>query len=247
MSAPAWLAAPFSECDGERSEGAVEPAGNAWVEPRGVIASQQEDLELPLCGASDSGTRLLQAFDGLPGTVVSVAMPIPEVPEPLDAESIALTPLVCAGTAETLTWRTFAGETRTRPVRPDQESWNGQSADGWASVTCADGTEIQVAHQVTTRTSLAFLPIRTTGGETTLAPLGTLWGDGPWHDSRVDGAIGLADLITSIVGDQFEPAAPDWPGRTITYSLLVGEELDEGTLELFAHPPLVQVGAYAAP
>ncbi len=247
VAVPAALRAPFTECDGVGEQGSTSPDGDAHVEPRGVVASHTFAVDLPLCGESNSGVREVLVYEGLPGTVVRVSATIPEVDEPLDAESIALTPLACAGTASTLTWRTYAGETRTRPVRPLQESWNGQSADGWAAVTCADGSTIQVAHAVTERTSLAFLPIRTTGGETLLAPLGTLWGDGPWHDSRTDGGIGLADLITSIVGDQFEPAAPDWPGRTVEYTLLVGSGIGEGTLDLFAHPPLVEVGAYVAP
>ena len=35
-------------------------------------------------------------------------------------------------------------------------------------------------------------------------------------------------------------------GAEQTYRLLVGEDIDAGTLDLFAHPPLVRVGTAAA-
>ena len=90
---------------------------------------------------------------------------------------------------------------------------------------------------------MGLAPLREQGGVALAAPLGTLWGDGPWHAGRRTGGTGLADVSTAIIGSQFRPAAPDWAGQTVTYRLLLGAgEVDAGTLDLFAHPPLVLVG-----
>ena len=49
--------------------------------------------------------------------------------------------------------------------------------------------------------------------------------------------------MTFAVGAQFRPQAPDWVGNDYEMLLLVGDEgIDEDTLDLFAHPPLVRVG-----
>ena len=77
-----------------------------------------------------------------------------------------------------------------------------------------------------------------------LAPLGTIWGDGPLHDARRTGGHGIGELITEIVGSQFRPAAPDWAGKRIQYRLLITEQRDEAALDLFANPPLVRVGPF---
>jgi hypothetical protein len=86
--------------------------------------------------------------------------------------------------------------------------------------------------------------LRNDSGTAVFAPLGTLWGDTPWHFGRRLGGIGVGDMV-GIVTPQFNPAAPDWSGKTVRYRLLVGENIAEDTLDLFAHPPLVRVGVYA--
>jgi hypothetical protein len=49
--------------------------------------------------------------------------------------------------------------------------------------------------------------------------------------------------VYQIIGDNmFQPSAPDWSGATVRYRLLVGTSIGPGTLDLFAHPPLVRAG-----
>jgi hypothetical protein len=45
----------------------------------------------------------------------------------------------------------------------------------------------------------------------------------------------------------FQPSAPDWSGAQFQYRLWAGASIDSGTLDLFAHPPLVRPGAYVPP
>ena len=44
-----------------------------------------------------------------------------------------------------------------------------------------------------------------------------------------------------MVGSQFQPAAPDWSGTRVSYTLLVTDASEGDALDLFAHPPLVRV------
>ena len=108
---------------------------------------------------------------------------------------------------------------------------------------------MEIGHDAMIRTSLALAPMRTTEGRTVIAPLGTLWGDPVRHDVRSTGGHGAGDVITAVVGSQFRPAAPDWSGQTVRYRLLIGQDgaMDPDTLSLFAHPPLVMVGAIPSP
>ena len=128
-----------------------------------------------------------------------------------------------------------------RPTRPGVETWNGAAADGWVALRCADETNIQIAHRVPDRSSLAFAPLRERGGVATIAPLGTLWGEGAWHDPRVTGGSGVEEIATWLVGSQFRPAAPDWAGQRIRYRLLVDAAAPAVVLDAFAHPPVVTV------
>jgi hypothetical protein len=178
--------------------------------------------------------------------VVAVTATMGTATDPTEAESVALTPLACEGHASALSWRTHGGQDRTRPMRAGVSSWNGQAADGQVTLHCDDGRDLQVAHRVGVRSSMAFAPVRDRGGSTLVAPLGTLWGDGPWHDGRRTGGSGLGEAVTALVGSQYRPAAPDWSGQEIRYQLLVGEDVDPATLDLFAHPPLVRATRTAA-
>jgi photosystem II stability/assembly factor-like uncharacterized protein len=245
LPAPAVLIAPlgtpFTECDGVRAAATLLGSDDAVSGVLRTVARNR--YSLPFCDGSGSLTHTLAAYDGLPGLLVEVDAQMGTASERLRAESVALSPLVCSGDLQDVSWPTFGGRVRTRPARRNQETWNGQSADGWSAFRCDDGRLIQIAHRVRERTSLAFTPLRNDQGQAVIAPLGTLWGDAPWHDSRRIGGIGLGDLATGLVGSQFRPAAPDWSGQSVRYRLLVGDDIDEGTLDLFAHPPLVRVGA----
>jgi glycerophosphoryl diester phosphodiesterase len=237
------LASPFTECGGVRAEAELLDAGVSPAPADALRLANRERYILPFCDGSGTLTHTVVRYDALPGTVLEVDAEMGEASDPLQAESVALSPLACDGDLDAITWRTFGGRTRTRLARRNQETWNGQSADGWAAFRCAGGRVIQVAHRVSERTSLAFAPLRNDQGHAVVAPLGTLWGDSPWHDSRRIGGIGLGDLATGLVGSQFRPAAPDWSGQSVRYRLLIGEDIDEGTLDLFAHPPLARAGA----
>jgi hypothetical protein len=236
------LAVPFTECSGARSEAELSAGSDATVDPRGLMTSIQEDYRLALCDGEGTLTLVRRAYEGLPGVVLDVNGIMGSASAPEEAESVALSPLLCEHGAQSIDWRSFGGALHSRPVRQDQWSWNGQAVDGWVSLGCIDQEPIQVAHRVSRRSSLAFAPLRTVDGQALLAPLGTLWGDPPRHDTRATGGHGMGDVAVGIIGSQFHPAAPDWSGQGVGYRLLVGSDIDEGTLDLFAHPPLVRVG-----
>jgi hypothetical protein len=236
------LAPPFTECAGERTDGQSQGPITPEIDARQVRVLRTDTFDLSLCGGEGQVARTTEVHDGFPGHVVRVSARMGEADDPSWAESVALSPLACEGDADELTWRTHGGAAPTRPVRRGQESWNGQAADGWVALTCDDGDTLAVSHRVLDRTSLAFAPLRNDEGQAILAPLGTLWGDTPWHDARRTGGTGIGDLFTALAGDQMYPAAPDWSGAQIDYTLWIHDELDESTADLFAHPPLVRVG-----
>ena len=239
---PPGLTAPFTECAGERADGQSEGPVSPEIDPRTVRVRRTLTYDLTLCGGTGQVARTVEVYDGFPGSVIRVEASMGDADDPDLAESVALSPLSCEGEADQLTWRTHAdGAVLTRPVRRGQETWNGQAADGWVALTCDDAITLAVSHRVLDRTSMAFAPLRNDDGQALLAPLGTLWGDTPWHDARRTGGIGLGDLVTALAGDQMYPAAPDWSGADISYTLWVNDELDEATADLFAPPPLVRI------
>jgi hypothetical protein len=241
------LMAPFTECFGSgRADAELTDGGDVELDERAVRASQRDEFDLALCDGEGTVARTLAVYDGLPGVVVTIDAEMGTAATPTDAESVALTPFECENDVASIGWQTFGGVARTRPARAGQETWNGQAADGWVVYECAGGAVISISHRVLERTSLAFSPLRNDQGKAIFAPLGTLWGDTPWHSGRKAGGIGVGDIV-GIITPQFNPTAPDWSGKTIRYRLLTGEDLDAAVLDLFAHPPLVRVGAYAPP
>ena len=56
------------------------------------------------------------------------------------------------------------------------------------------------------------------------------------------GGHGIGEITASTVCSQFRPAAPDWSGQSVSYTLLLTDGSDTDVLDLFAHPPLVRVG-----
>jgi len=235
------LRTPFVECAGVAATAPLEPL-EIHVDAAGMVVSEVEYAALPVCDAEGSVAVTRQRWAGLAGTVLSVVGQLPEVSDPTDLESVALSPIGCDGPAATLAWDSLGGTQRTRPMRPGGDTWNANAARSYVVLGCADGSTVEVAHRTTDRTSIAFAPIRERGGDAVLAPLGTLWGVGPWHDGRSVGGSGLGEIATMLVGSQFRPAAPDWAGKTVTYRLLVGSDLGHDALVLFAHPPVAVVG-----
>lgn len=237
-----WLEVPFTECDGQQQSAAADGGPPPLVDNRGARATSAVEYAVPFCEVGARAAVDRSRFAGLDGLVVTVNARLDVPEDPTLAESVALTPVSCGGPAAGLSWQTFGGTVRERPMRAGVETWNGQSVDGWVALHCEGGPTLQVSHRVEERTSLAFAPVREQGGKAVMAPLGTLWGDSPWHDSRRTGGLGVGDVVTALVGAQYRPAAPDWSGKDVRYRLLLGEDLDPGTLDLFAHPPLVLVG-----
>jgi hypothetical protein len=241
------LLTPFTEClDRGKSEAIIDDAGSASVDPRSVRATLTRQHSLALCDGMGSLSHTFSVYDGLPGTVLAVDALIGDPSDDMLAESVALTPLGCEGDVAEIEWLTFGGVQRTRPARRGQETWNGQAADGWVAYLCEDGASIQIAHRVRERTSLAFSPMRNDDGQALFAPLGTLWGDTPWHFGRRIGGHGAGDMV-GILTPQFNPTAPDWSGKAVNYRLLLGSGIEPAVLELFAHPPLVRAGSYLPP
>lgn len=241
------LVLPFTECFGSgQATATVDETTAAVVDARGLAARLTEQITVPFCEATGTASRTFAVYDGLPGTEIRVDAVMGTPADDLLAESVALTPLACTGDVTSITWQSFGGTVRTRRARVGQETWNGQAADGWLAYACDDGEVIQIAHRVLERTSIAFSPLRNDDGVAIFAPLGTLWGDTPWHFGRRIGGHGAGDLV-GIITPQFNPTAPDWSGKEVRYRLLVGSGIDEAVLDLFAHPPLVRAGTYLAP
>jgi hypothetical protein len=236
------LLAPFTDCAEVRHAGQLMDGGTEETGPQGARAQSTEQWEVAACDGIGDLSRTLQTWAGLPGTVVEVNATVAEPADPLDLQSVVLTPIACDGGATELTWRTFGGTIQTRPARQQVEAWNGQSADGWLQTTCATGIDWQIAHDTTSRTSIAFAPLHNEASQAFVAALGTLYGDAPWHNPRRTGGHGYGDLLVPAVADTFQPAAPDWAGATVHYRLLLGDGLDPDVLDLFAHPPMVRVG-----
>lgn len=233
------LLPPLLGCAGTEEDGVL---GSTVTIVDGIRSQTQEVWTLSACGNNGQLFRQLERWNGLGGVVVRVDAEIPTVPDIEDLESVALSPLGCTNTIESLSWRSYSGLTRTRPARHPVETWNGQAADGWVGMHCGDESRVYVSHRTQQRSSMAFAPIRNRGDNSFMAPLGTLWGDGPWHFARQSGGHGIGEVTTSTVGSQFRPAAPDWSGQKIGYTLYVSDGSDTDVLDLFAHPPLVRVG-----
>lgn len=240
------LQAPFTQCDGMVTTGAAETSSG--IDDDGVRRFETRSYDLGFCDGTGQATITLARYDGHPGTVVEVDAQMGRASNPTLAESVALTPLRCAGDVETIRWRSMGGVERSRPARRDQQTWNPLSPDGWFALECENGETIVVSHRVRERTSIGPLVLSNDEGQALFAPLGTLWGTPPFHGARRIGGFGVGDIVYQIIGDNFyQPVAPDWSEATVAYRLLVGSSIDSGTLDLFAHPPLVRTGAYVAP
>jgi hypothetical protein len=77
-----------------------------------------------------------------------------------------------------------------------------------------------------------------------LNPFGTLWGGLPNHDAPRTGGLGLGEMLTVLLGTQFEPTGPAYAGTTSHLSVALfpypGDEppLEEQELaEAYAYPP----------
>jgi hypothetical protein len=231
------LQPPLIECNSIEERGFLLESTVSEVSTATIY---NETWSFTACGHQGSLQRQIEIWDNFPGAIIRVSTVFPEVSEPNDLETIALTPLQCTNGISEILWQSYGGQIRNRPARFPVESWNGQAADGWVGLQCGNDTQLFVSHRTLQRTSMAFAPIRNEGTTSFMAPLGTIWGDSPWHFGRNTGGHGIGEITTTTVGSQFRPAAPDWSGKTIEYTLLYTNELEEEQLDLFAHPPYIR-------
>jgi len=234
------LGPPMTECRGSNAVASGGQIGSS-LDPWGLRATRNELWLMPTCSATTTVRRSLSKLDSFPGLILEVDATIADPADAEDLLSLSLSPLVCADGIADITWQSYAGTVRSREVRDDAAAWNPVSTDGWFAVSCDDGSRIQVAVDATRRSSLGMLSLRNNGGDGLLAPLGTLWGKSPWHDAARTGGTGIGDLVTPLIGGQFEPSAPDWAGREVSYRLWITADIDPELLDLFSHPPVVRV------
>lgn len=236
------LQPPFVECVGGRQVATGGTIGTT-VGPWGLENARIEEWQLPSCQSTASTSTIRRRIikrDSLPGAIVEVSGTIDQAADAGGILSLVLAPVTCPNGIETLTWRSHGDSIRTRDIPDQVEAWNPVAADGWIDASCRDGSSVQIAIDRTYRSSMAPLALRNVDGEGLLVPLGTLWGDPPWHDGARTGGTGMADLVTPLIGGQFRPPAPEWAGNPVVLRMWVTQNVDPEWLDLFAKPPLVR-------
>ncbi|MCB9677159.1 MAG: hypothetical protein H6737_18725 [Alphaproteobacteria bacterium] len=234
------LLPPMTECRGSSGQASGGPIGSE-LDPWGLRATRNELWLMPTCSGATTVRRSLSKIAEFPGLVLEVEATLAAPEDAEDLLSVALSPLVCPGGIDAISWQSYAGTVRTRDVPDGLEAWNPVTTDGWFAVQCDDGSRVQVAVDLSRRASMGMLSLRNEGPDGLIAPLGTLWGDPPWHDGQRTGGSGLADLVTPLIGSQFTPSAPDWAGQHVEYRMWITADVPPELLVLFAHPPVVRV------
>ncbi|MEZ4320706.1 MAG: hypothetical protein R3F61_24710 [Myxococcota bacterium] len=234
------LMPPMTECRGGSGQPSGGPVGSE-LDPWGLRATRNEVWLMPTCSGATTVRRSISKISEYPGLVVEVDATIAAPEDAEDLLSIALSPIACPDGIAEIEWQSYAGTIRSRPVHDQIEAWNPVTSDGWFGITCDDGTRFQVALDTSKRTSMGLVSLRNDGGDGLVAPLGTLWGDPPWHDAQRTGGTGLSDIVTPLIGSQFTPSAPDWAGKNVSYRMWLTADVPGELLELFSHPPVVRV------
>ena len=159
------------------------------------------------------------------GTVLRINATIPSVPDIEKLETVALSPLTCTDGIDSLTWQSHGGQVRSRPARRTVETWNGQSADGWIGMRCGDGTETFVAHRTLQRSLDGLCPHPKHGCGFIYGPSAPFGGMGPGIlHGKLEG-MELAKSRPPPLGLN-RPAAPDWSGQSVSYTLLLTDGSD---------------------
>jgi hypothetical protein len=108
---------------------------------------------------------------------------------------------------------------------------------------------LMVAYQAEQSAGLAFCPIKVRYDafgqlEPVLNPFGTLWGALPDHDAGRTGGLGLGEMLTVLLGTQFQPTGPAYAGATSSFSVALlpyagdqPSEVDQEQAEAYTYPP----------
>lgn len=234
------MQAPFVECTTGKLVATGGPIATT-IGPWGLRNTRIEEWELPTCqGQSSTLRRTITKREGMSGVEVEVTGTIDQAADAGGILSLVLAPIDCPAGIESVSWRSYTGSIRSVTVPELVEAWNPASANGWIAATCGDGSEVQIAVDQTLSSSMGMLSLRNDANLGLLAPLGTLWGDPPWHDGPRSGGTGMADLVTPLIGGQFQPSAPAWAGKDVHLRLWVTTNTDPEILDLYARPPIVR-------
>lgn len=237
------LRPPFVECD-DGTRFATPGPTRSLIGEWGLKNTSIEEWDLPSCrGGTSSIQRKISRRHEFPGVFIDVDATIDQSVDAGGLLSLVLAPITCPSGVERLTWPTYGGTVRTRPLPQDLNAANPISADGWFEATCGDGSTIRIAVDQTVRSSMGMVSVRNRD-DGLLAPLGAMFEGSPWHDAARNGGTGMADLVTPLVGSQFQPSAPDWAGHSVKMRMWVTTGTDDDRLRLFANPPLVRTPVF---
>ncbi len=144
----------------------------------------------------------------------------------------------------------YFGYTGSYDITEPADSLNSHVTASWMAVT-DESMGLMVAYDAEQRAGLAFCPIKVSpdfsgGLEPVLNPFGTLWGELPDHDSARTGGLGLGEMLTVLLGTQFEPTGPAYAGTTSHLSVILlpypGDEPlleDQELAEAYSYAPHV--------
>jgi hypothetical protein len=132
----------------------------------------------------------------------------------------------------------------TEPV----DSLNNHVTASWMAVSDAS-MGVMIAYLAEQRAGLAFCPLKVRSDlsgrlQPVLNPFGTLWGDLPDHDAARTGGLGIGEILTKLLGEQFHSTGPAYAGTTSRQSVILipypGDRplIEEQDLaEAYSYPP----------
>jgi len=133
-------------------------------------------------------------------------------------------------------------------INQPADSLNNHVTASWMALT-DESLGILLAYEAEQLAGLAFCPIKVRSDfsgrlQPVLNPFGTLWGELPDHDAGRTGGLGLGEVLTVLLGDQFHPTGPAYAGTTTRLSVILvpypGDEPpidDQERAEAYSYPP----------
>jgi hypothetical protein len=117
------------------------------------------------------------------------------------------------------------GYTGSYDITEPADSLNNHVTASWMAMS-DESMGVMVAYDTQQRAGLAFCPIKVKTDlfgrlEPVLNPFGTLWGELPDHDAARTGGLGLGDMLTVLLGTQFDPTGPAYSGTTTLLSVIL--------------------------